>query len=188
MLRGRASLEQKLQQFLILYYPVIPANIPEAISKALWFYRCGKEAGEKEEESKAKQRYKRRESDTLAYAFDQDGAYVYAAFKEQYNIDLSQDESMHWWQFMALFESLGEHTKMAQIMFYRRVSVSGLPKEKRAFYNEMKKLYRLRTGEKERVTLEARNRQWCNYVEQRRKEIENNHGVTHAGQLPAPRE
>jgi len=176
MLRGHSSSEHKLQRLLSLYYPVIPANIPEAIDKAMWFYRCGREAEEKKEESKAKQRYKRRESESPAYAFDQDGAYIYASFKEQYDIDLSSDDYMHWWKFVALFESLGENTKMAQIMFYRKVSVSGLPKEKRAFYNEMKRLYKLHDGEKEKLTIEERNHQWRDYVEQRRKEIENNQG------------
>ncbi len=37
------SEKQKLEQALKLYYPIIPANINEAIEKILWFYRCGKD-------------------------------------------------------------------------------------------------------------------------------------------------
>lgn len=73
---------------------------------------------------------------------------------------------------MALFESLNEDTKMSRIMYYRKVSTSGLPKEKRAFLNEMKKLYKITDisvlGKK--VSLENRNRKWKDYVKVRQME------------------
>lgn len=103
-----------------------------------------------------------------AFSFSQDAPYIYAAFKEQYGIDLLSQEKLHWWKFLALFESLGEETKMAKIMYYRTVSTSGMSKDRRAFVNEMKKAYKLDTGKK--LTLEERNQQWKEYVKKRNQE------------------
>ena len=137
----------------------------------LWFYRCGEPEEKNEDENGKRQRYQRRSSKEPAYSFAQDAPYIYAAFKEQYGIDLTEVE-MHWWKFMALFESLNEDTKMSRIMYYRKVSTSGLPKEKRAFLNEMKKLYKITDisvlGKK--VSLENRNRKWKDYVKVRQME------------------
>lgn len=74
---------------------------------------------------------------------------------------------------MALFESLNEDTKMSRIMYYRKVSTSGLPKEKRAFLNEMKKLYKITDVSVigERVSLESRNKKWRDYVKTRQMEV-----------------
>lgn len=161
----------KLIRLLQMYYPEIPANVNEAIKQMLWFYRCGEPEEDTEEEKGKRQRYQRRNSREPAFSFAQDAPYIYAAFKEQYGIDLTETE-MHWWKFMALFESLNEETKMHKIMYYRKVNTSGLPKEKRAFLNEMKKLYQITdlsvTGEK--MTLEARNSKWIEYVRMRQME------------------
>lgn len=83
-------------------------------------------------------------------------------------IDLLSQEKLHWWKFLALFESLGEETKMAKIMYYRTVSTSGMSKDRRAFINEMKKAYKLDGGKK--LTLEERNQQWKEYVKKRNQE------------------
>lgn len=151
----------KLEKMLRLYYPRIPENIEESVNKLLWFYRGGKE----EQKEEKRERYKRRSSQGPAYSFSQDSPYIYAAFKEQYGIDLISIEGMHWWKFLALFESLGEDTKMAKIMYYRTASTSGMSKDQRAFINEMKKTYRLDTNKK--ITLEERNRKWKEYVRKR---------------------
>ena len=141
----------RLIRLLQMYYPEIPTNVDEEKGK--------------------RQRYQRRSSRESAFSFAQDAPYIYAAFKEQYGIDLTECE-MHWWKFMALFESLNEETKMHKIMYYRKVNTSGLPKKDRAFLNEMKKLYRITdlsvTGEK--MTLEARNSKWIEYVRMRQME------------------
>lgn len=158
---------EKYEKMLLLYYPQIPNDLNEAIKKIMWFYRCGVEKEEPKEEKK--ERYKRYRSKEPSYSFVQDAKYIYSAFKEQYGIDLSEGE-MHWWKFLSLFESLNDNTKMGKIMFYRQVSVSGMPKEQRAFYNEMKKLYQIRKDGQEKVTLEQRNNCWKEYVEKRLKE------------------
>lgn len=156
--------DAKLCQLLRLYYPTIPQDLHGAVEQMVWFYRCG-EAEQKEEK---KERYQRRNSKEPAYSFSQDSAYIYAAFKEQYGIDLTAIESLHWWKFIALFESLGEDTKMSRIMYYRKASTSGMSKDRRAYINEMKKLYRLNTGSGQ-MTLQQRNQRLKDYVKERYK-------------------
>lgn len=162
---------KRIIRLLQIYYPEIPGNVNEAINQMLWFYRCGEPEENEEAEKEKKQRYQRRNSRGPAFSFTQDAPYIYAAFKEQYGIDLTK-EDMHWWKFMALFESLNEETKMSRIMYYRKVNTSGLPKEKRAFLNEMKKLYQLTDSSVvgEKMTLEVRNRKWIEYVRTRQVE------------------
>lgn len=165
--RSDQSQEEKIIALLQLYYPEIPHDISGAIDKLLWFYRCGEEEKEEKEEKK---RYQRRGSDTPAYSFSQDAPYIYSAFREQYGIDLTETDDMHWWKFIALFDSLSEETKMSKIMYYRKASTSGMPKERRAFLNEMKKLYEIRTSGKKKLTLEQRNKRWMDYVKNRQME------------------
>lgn len=154
--------DDKLFRLLRLYYPKIPANLYGAVDQMLWFYRCG----EKGQEDEKRERYQRRNSKEPAYSFSKDSAYIYAAFKEQYGIDLTTIEKLHWWKFMALFESLGEDTKMSRIMYYRKVNTSGMSKDKRAFVNEMRKLYRL-NPDGGQMTLKQRNQRWKDYVKER---------------------
>lgn len=159
----------KLLKMLRLYYPHIPSNIPSAVEKIKWFYRCGEEDEESKDEKKTK-RYVRKTSNEPAYSLSQDAAYIYAAFLEQYGIDLAAIDSLHWWKFMALFESLGEDTKMSKIMYYRKANTSGMPKERRAYINEMKKLYKIKDASPGRkMSLEDRNRKWKEYVKERHK-------------------
>ena len=103
-----------------------------------------------------------------AYSFSKDAAYIYAAFKEQYGIDLTEIPNLHWWKFKALFDSLNEETQMKKIMYYRKVSTSGMDRDRRAYINEMKKLYSL-SKDKKKMTLEQRNASWIAYVKSRKQ-------------------
>lgn len=161
--------ENKFIRILQLYYPVIPNDLEKAMDAILWFYRGGEDPAEETEEN---QRYQRRNSKEPAYSFLQDAPYIYAAFREQYGIDLLECK-MHWWKFMALFESLSEDTKMSKIMYYRKANTSGMPKERRAFVNEMKKLYQIKSKSGKTVTLNERDRRWKDYVSERMKAAAN---------------
>lgn len=154
---------EKYEKILRLYYPVMPPDIAAAMDQAMLFYRCGEE---REPEEKERRRYMRRGSKGPAWVFTQDAPYIYAAFKEQYGMDLTNKETLHWWKFMALFESLGEDTKMSKIMYYRQVNTSGMSKAHRAFINEMKKHFQIRESGK-KMTLEQRNQRWIRYIEDR---------------------
>ncbi|XZM33943.1 bacteriophage Gp15 family protein [Clostridium perfringens] len=137
------SLEQKekLIKALELYYPVIPKNIEEAIEKILWFYKCGKDFqyGDSSK-SKNSSRTKRE----LEYSFEYDDGYIYAAFLDQYNIDLQDINYLHWWKFRAMFNSLKEDNLIVKMMGYRSVNLSEITdKEQRKQIKKMKELYKL---------------------------------------------
>ncbi len=144
--------KEKLIRGLRLYYPKVPYNIPKAVDAMLWFYGCGKnpeKEEEKEEQKKEEQEQVENETaisaepDGPVYSFEHDSNYIYAAFYEQYGIDL-QKTDMHWWKFRALFASLGENVHFVKIMGYRSIKInSAMSKEQRSFYKKMKDLYAL---------------------------------------------
>lgn len=83
------------------------------------------------------------ENKNRIYSFNFDAKYIYAAFYNQYGIDL-QKEKLHWWQFNSLFESLNDDNKICKIMEYRAIDLSKIKdKEQKAFYRKMKNLYKL---------------------------------------------
>lgn len=135
---------QKLIQGLKLYYPEIPQNMTEAVEKMIWFYRCGKETesgGHGSGSGRAKQ----------IYSFEHDDDYIYAAFLEQYGIDLQDVEELHWWKFRALFRGLSEDTEFVKIMGYRSVKItSKMSKEQREFYKKMQSIHALPITDAER--------------------------------------
>lgn len=135
---------QKLVQGLQLYYPEIPHNVTMAVDKMIWFYRCGKETesgGHGSGSGRAKQ----------IYSFEHDDDYIYAAFLEQYGIDLQDVEELHWWKFRALFRGLSEDTEFVKIMGYRSVKItSKMSKEQREFYKKMQSIHALPITDAER--------------------------------------
>lgn len=77
-----------------------------------------------------------------AYSFLHDQAAMYAAFWQQYRIDLTRD-TLHWWQFKALLDHLhGNH--MAEIMCKRTAQEeSGMNSEQKKQLRKEKALWRL---------------------------------------------
>ncbi|MDU7243270.1 bacteriophage Gp15 family protein [Clostridium sp.] len=140
--------EDKIITALELYYPVIPENINEAIEQMLWFYRCGKEITSSKGNGKGK-------SVTQIYSFEHDDDYIYAAFMDQYNIDLQDIEYLHWWKFKAMFKSLKEDNEIVKIMGYRSMDISKIKdKEQKVYYNKMRKLYEIPISKDEREKLD----------------------------------
>lgn len=140
--------KDKIIKALELYYPVIPENINEAIEQMLWFYRCGKEITSSKGNGKGK-------SVTQIYSFEHDDDYIYAAFMDQYNIDLQDIEYLHWWKFKAMFKSLKEDNEIVKIMGYRSMDISKIKdKEQKAYYNKMRKLYEIPISKDEREKLD----------------------------------
>ncbi|MBK5243343.1 bacteriophage Gp15 family protein [Clostridium sp.] len=129
--------KQKIEQALLLYYPIIPDNINLAMEQLLWFYRCGKDIIKSNKSGKGKS--------TQIYDFDFDDDYIYSAFLDQYGIDL-QDADLHWWKFKALFKSLKEDNEIVKIMGYRSMDLSKIKdKEQKAYYKKMKDLYKIQS-------------------------------------------
>lgn len=143
--------EDKIITALELYYPVIPENISEAIEQMLWFYRCGKEITSSKGNGKGK-------SVTQIYSFEHDDDYIYAAFMDQYNIDLQDIEYLHWWKFKAMFKSLKEDNEIVKIMGYRSMDLSKIKsKEEKAYYKKMQELYKLPMPKDEQEKLDDIN-------------------------------
>lgn len=103
------------------------------------------------------------ESKEPVFDFDKDSQYIYSAFLDVYNIDLST-EKLHWFAFISLFRSLPEDCQICKIMHYRAVKLSDVPKSQRKFYKEMKERYALNRGEKKK-TLQERNAEWKKRVD-----------------------
>ena len=130
----------------------------EALSKALWFYSCGRETLRAGSQGDSVQ----------AYSFDDDDNLIYAAFLDQYGVDLSDIPYLHWWKFQAMFENLRPDHKFCQVMHYRTAKIDRKwPKAQRDFYADMKKRYAIRGAEKEKITLAERDKQWKDYIKHR---------------------
>lgn len=167
---SHVSDENKMEQSLNLFYGNdIPENINEAINKLLWFHSCGEESvQEKERGNKPKRQQKR------AYDFQQDDEMIYAAFMQQYGINLHRISSneLHWWEFSALFGNLSDDTKMAKVMYWRTCDLSGMSKAEQRYIKKMRSIFAI----KEDVSLDVqtklaqRNADMVGYIRRRYKE------------------
>lgn len=172
MLRDNSiSDEIKIMRMMEMYFKHMPFDVTQAVKGILWFYNGGRYndyCGEVEHKDKHNAR---RKDSTIKYSFIEDAPYIYAAFREQYGINLQriEDDALHWWEFIALFDALREDTKMGQIMYYRTVSTSGMPNAKRRAINELKKKYAIKDEVScdMKVALTKRNADWKGYVKKR---------------------
>ena len=160
LLSKKMGESERILEMLRLYYPIIPPDPVEAIKQILWFYGCGKE----DRDSK--------DSSTPAYSFEQDDGYIFAAFVDQYGIDLSKTSYLHWWKFKSMFQSLREDTEIMKIMGYRTIKITGsMSAEQRAFYKRMKNIYMLQSARSgPRMTTEQYHQSMINYVHRRFEE------------------
>lgn len=119
---------------------VIP-DFEKAISKIMEIYLGG---GYLSHEEPTTGNSQNKGSTRKVIDYEYDAGYIYAAFMEQYNIDLNDIEYLHWWKFKALLQGLNEDVKYSKILYYRTVKIdSKMTKEEKAFLNKMKKLYAL---------------------------------------------
>ncbi len=82
--------------------------------------------------------------------FSEDEGLIYAAFMQQYGIDL-YSEKLHWWSFMNLLNALDENTAFMKIIGYRSINCESIKnKEMKKFYRKMKNRYRLFGGVKDK--------------------------------------
>ena len=158
---------------LRMYYPQVPRELEEGLLRIMWFYRCGCPAepdltsGEAEPrtrtsgEAEPRTRCgceaepdpepggaeKGRGSETGGrplFSYEQDGGLIYAAFLEQYGLDLTEVRGLHWWKFRALFEGLRGDCFFRQVVSWRATPLSDkMTKEERALLRSRKALYRL---------------------------------------------
>lgn len=137
---------EKLMQILLLYYgdiSCIPADVGAAFTAVMNFYHC-----EKDNASQGGTATNRR---TQIYSFEHDAPYIYAAFLEQYGIDLTQENNLHWWRFKAMFDSLSEKTQFVKIMGYRSMTITkDMSPQQKEFYRRMQKTYAIPVSKTER--------------------------------------
>ena len=134
--------EEKILKSLELYYDKMPHNLNESINKIQWFYSCGKylEGDNKSDRNKSSEN----NSNTKIYDFNCDSEYIYAAFLDQYGIDLEEIDYLHWWKFKALFNSLKDDNKIVEIMGYRGVKLNTIKDdEQRKYYRKLQKIHAL---------------------------------------------
>ena len=139
---------EKLPPLLRLYYPKTPDDTAGAVSGIIWFYSGGRSSGGRKESPG------RDEPDGgELFCFERDAEYIFAAFYQQYGIDLNGAE-LHWWKFRALFRGL-TGTKLNEAVYMRGIDTSGMPPEAREYYNGLKKLCALPMDEHERREVDA---------------------------------
>ncbi|MDD5789210.1 MAG: Gp15 family bacteriophage protein [Spirochaetia bacterium] len=102
--------EQTYEDFDFLFDGELPENKKEAFEALCRFAFPVSELPRKTDSEK---------SDVIPYDFDLDADYIFAAFYQQYRIDLCDDKlRLHWYKFMALFNGLKD-TKFDDIVGWR---------------------------------------------------------------------
>lgn len=145
---------EKLRNTLKLYFPVIPINenIKDIVNAVIWFYKCGrsdKEIKSERDEKSNDETNESNEDETIAYSFDYDDEYIYAAFRQQYGINLSTVKGLHWWEFRAMFRGLDHNCEFAKIMGYRTARITKeMSKSEKAFLRKMKAVHALPLSKK----------------------------------------
>lgn len=124
----------RLAMAMCTIFKKLPVNLADALSAMMDFYTMRKKSyNEKVQDNKKVQ----------IFDFDHDAELIFAAFMQQYHIDLTQ-EKMHWWVFKALLDSLAEDTHFVKVLQYRGKDLSKIKdKELKQFYAKMRKQYEL---------------------------------------------
>lgn len=122
-----------LAQIFTLVFEELPPNIRLSVEALINFYSFQKENAS----ALAKKTTKK------VFDYSSDAGYIYAAFLQQYGIDLTS-VNMHWWTFKTLFDSISEETHFGKILQYRCIDISQIKdKEMKKFYQKMKQAYAL---------------------------------------------
>ena len=102
----------------------------ELLKGILDFYKCNKP--DKPEKKPNKK---------VGFLFDYDMDLIFAAFMQQYGINLLRN-NMHWWEFKALLNGLNDDTKFVQVVGYRTADLSKIKdKKERARMKELQDYY-----------------------------------------------
>ncbi|MDL2206267.1 bacteriophage Gp15 family protein [Eubacteriales bacterium OttesenSCG-928-N13] len=123
---------------LALFYPEIPEDVEEAERQMLDFYASDKPRNEKQQTD-----VKRHANDPPTYSFDYDDEYIYAAFRQQYGINLNTVEALHWFEFRAMLIAL-DNCVFNTIKGYRATDLSKIKDAAtRKHYKELKDYWKI---------------------------------------------
>ena len=120
----------------------IPDNMLDAIEFMMWFYGGGQP--KKDTDDDKNRNTKSCLETRRVYDFEYDFDYLYAAFLEQYGIDLVDVPYLHWWKFRAMFKGLHD-CRLTEIMGYRGADIDNddMPDSRKAYLLDMQELYEL---------------------------------------------
>ena len=152
--------EEKILGALKLYYPIIPKDTEKALEKIYWFYSKGNVEEDNKKVKQGKRIFKR--NNKKAYDFEVDSDLIFTAFMSQYNINLNK-ENLHWWEFLALFNSLNDDNEIVKIMNYRTIDLTSIEdKKERKMYSDLQKYYSLedRISKEEQELLNKKRAEW----------------------------
>lgn len=126
----------KIVKIFKLIFLKLPPNLVEGMKAISEFYGHASNTGADTKEDTAEKAKK-------YFDFEYDANLIYAAFFQQYKLDLTKAE-LHWWKFLNLFQNLSETTKFMEVVKYRAVRISDIKdKNQKKYYAKMKKLHRL---------------------------------------------
>lgn len=94
-----------------------------------------------------------------SFDFKIDADLIYAAFIQQYHIDLLEQKDFHWWKFQALFFSLTKETKFQEVLGFRSYDPNDKTEYKK-FMKQMQEIWKLEDEEDKEAAkvLEAFNK------------------------------
>ena len=135
----RNATEKIAKSISLIFGGTLPPNLREALVGMMNFFALRDAADDPTENPTGHGTSGKRD-----YDFAQDAGLIYAAFRQQYGINLLS-EKLHWWEFRALLAGLDETTQFVKVVTYRGIDLSTVKdKEQKAFYKRMKERYRLR--------------------------------------------
>lgn len=128
--------EKAVQMLKMVFGNNLPPNFFDAILAIMQFYSHSS--------TKSIQEREKQEIVTKTYFdFAYDAELIYAAFLQQYHIDLCKTD-MHWWKFRALLAGLSDETHFVKVVQYRSMDISKIKdKEQKKFYLDMKRRHKL---------------------------------------------
>lgn len=141
--------ERMIKALELLYGYGIPDDINVALNGLKWFMSCGKRCSDDNsteylDASDIDEEVEDSVSDNgrVAYDFEIDSDLIYASMFSQYGVEIDK-EKMHWFKFIAMFKCLKD-TELNDLMYYRTVDVSKLPKAQRADMRKLQDKYSIR--------------------------------------------
>ena len=138
-----------MERFYIASYLLFPEKCPEPqeAAKAIeWFMTEFNHDN-----------YQQKKNEDIIMDWDMDQWRIYAAFRNQYHIDLQKAE-MHWFVFMGLLGNLQE-SSLTHVMDIRQKKItSKMSQEEKNAYRSAKKIFAIKAPKDEKITPEEQAR------------------------------
>ncbi len=138
-----------MERFYIASYLLFPEKCPEpqeAVKAIEWFMTEFNHDN-----------YQQKKNEDIIMDWDMDQWRIYAAFRNQYHIDLQKAE-MHWFVFMGLLGNLQE-SSLTHVMDIRQKKItSKMSQEEKNAYRSAKKIFAIKAPKDEKITPEEQAR------------------------------